>query len=575
MPGVSPSSLRLWDDNPTATDLLGFDAVVSPILEALATPDLDPLTIGIHSPWGGGKSTVLRLLDDRLLEEENRYLVISVDPWKFDDHLDVRGTLMSEILDELLLSYDAVVGVKESVVALRKRIGWGRMAATLGSGGVTMQWDPDNLIKAFTPKDRKSTESMSGFREQFEELVGKLTEVERVVVLVDDLDRCLPEAVMATLEAIKLFLSVPKMVFVLAADQAMVRDAIAASLSKTSRSEAFADRYLEKIIQLPVVLPRLAPHDAEAYIVLLLAGQHLPENDTDAFDELVAHCAGRRQAGDTALLAGVDGLRWKPESEVLQLAGQLAQGLLADRLSNPRKIKRFLNAFGVRASIVEARNITVSPAVLVKMLLLEEQYAPSFETLAGASGPERRDLLESWEAWARGDGSGPPTGVEPATKEWARSAPSLAEENLDPYLLLAASLLNVGVGGQVSDAVVELVRSLLTGGEAAQAAAVKQLAGLSASEQAGAMELMFTMAGRMDDAEKMFTAIADWTKVTPSLAAQAAAGVRANLNRMTPGAVVDLKLSGVPELIALLSVIAADGSVDQMVRDTATGEMER
>lgn len=322
MPPVKPSSLRLWNNNPTATDLLGFDAVVSPILEALATPDLDPLTIGIHSPWGGGKSTVLRLLDDRLLEEGDSYLVISVDTWTFDDHLDVRGTLMSEILDVLLLSHDGVAGVKESVTDLKKRIGWGRIAATLGSGGITMQVDPDNLIKAFTPKDRKSTESMSGFREQFEELIGKFTNVERVVVLVDDLDRCLPEAVMATMEAIKLLLSVPKMVFVLAADQAMVRDAIAASLSKTSRSEAFADRYLEKIIRLPVVLPRLAPHDAEAYIALLLAGQHLPDGDEDAFDELVAHCSERRLAGNTTLLAAVDGLRWKPESEVLQLAGQ-------------------------------------------------------------------------------------------------------------------------------------------------------------------------------------------------------------------------------------------------------------
>lgn len=68
-------------------------------------------------------------------------------------------------------------------------------------------------------------------------------------MLVDDLDRCLPEAVMAALESIKLFLSVPKMVFVLAADQEMVRDAIAANLNSTSRGERLAGRYLEKIAQ--------------------------------------------------------------------------------------------------------------------------------------------------------------------------------------------------------------------------------------------------------------------------------------------------------------------------------------
>ena len=43
----------------------------------------------------------------------------------------------------------------------------------------------------------------------------ELPEIERVVVLVDDLDRCLPDAIVAALEATKLVLSVPKMAFVM------------------------------------------------------------------------------------------------------------------------------------------------------------------------------------------------------------------------------------------------------------------------------------------------------------------------------------------------------------------------
>src|SRR4051794_23921408 len=107
MSGFSQASLRLWDDNPSSTDLLGFDAVVAPILDALATPDLDPLTVGVHSPWGGGKSTVLRLLHERLANDSH-YLVIDIDPWRFDDQADVRRTVMAEILDHLLETFDSV-----------------------------------------------------------------------------------------------------------------------------------------------------------------------------------------------------------------------------------------------------------------------------------------------------------------------------------------------------------------------------------------------------------------------------------------------------------------------------------
>ena len=60
------ATLRLWDDNPSLDDFLGFDAVVDPIVKAIGTANVDPLAIGVHSPWGGGKSTVLNLLESRL-----------------------------------------------------------------------------------------------------------------------------------------------------------------------------------------------------------------------------------------------------------------------------------------------------------------------------------------------------------------------------------------------------------------------------------------------------------------------------------------------------------------------------
>jgi len=56
--------------------------------------------------------------------------------------------------------------------------------------------------------------------------------------------------------------------------------------------------------------------------------------------------------------------------------------------------------------------------------------------------------------------------------------------NLASYLVLAASLLNVGVGGSVRDEVSALVRSTLTGGEAARAAALHHQVQLPAGEQA-------------------------------------------------------------------------------------------
>jgi hypothetical protein len=563
--------LRFWDDNPSLLDLLGFDAIMGPVLEAIGTANLDPLTIGVHSPWGGGKSTLLRLLDSSL-SGDTKYVVVTTDPWQYDDHSDVRGTLIAEVLDVLRAKFDGTAGVGQRVGELLSRISWSRMALALGTGALTMQWNPKEIVEAFTPRQRSSPESMSGFKDAFEELIRMLPGVERVIVLVDDLDRCLPNAVMATLESIKLFLSVPKMVFVLAADQEMVRDAIAANLNNTSRSERFADRYLEKIVQLPVSLPRLTQHEAEAYIGLLLAEKHQPADDGAAYKALIAHCAARRGASKFPLLDDLDVLAWKPDSELLLLAAQLAQGLSADKLANPRQIKRFLNAFGVRSSIVTTREVAIGPSLLVKLLLLEYQHRSSFETLAAASGPERRSLLQQWENWARGEAPTLPPGIAVETREWAAARPYLSAENLDPYLVLAASLLDVRAGGQVSDEVAGHVRALLGKGDAERAAAVQRLTALSAAEQSDALDLLFLSGRRLDEPDLLFTAAIEWAKANNHLAGRVVEGLRDNWARLTTGAVVDLAASEVDQFTALLPEIAGDASIDQMVREAATIE---
>ena len=80
----------------------------------------------------------------------------------------------------------------------------------------------------------------------------------RVVVCVDDLDRCSDESIMETLQAINLVLGASDFFVVLAIDPDMIYRAIARQrgISDDDESaEVFAENYLRKIIQLPLVLP--------------------------------------------------------------------------------------------------------------------------------------------------------------------------------------------------------------------------------------------------------------------------------------------------------------------------------
>ncbi|BDN82351.1 MULTISPECIES: KAP family P-loop NTPase fold protein [Mycobacterium] len=562
----------LWDDNPSEVDLLGFDAVVAPIVDAIVAEELDPLTIGVHAKWGGGKSTVLNLIDDALFDVDG-VRVVSTNPWEFDDHEDVKGTIIAEVLDGLREHFDQDAGLTEKIGELLGRISWSRVGTVVAKGVLTQTLDFAGLAEALKPKSRNSPESMAGFKTEFGKLIDSLPDTRRIVVLVDDLDRCMPSATVATLEAIKLFLSVSGMVFVIAADQDMVRDAIAMNLGGSPESSRYAQRYLDKIVQLPASLPFLPAHEADAYLGLLLAKAGL---DDDAFTALVAHASDRRKANKVPLLSEMDGLAAKPDDDTLRLASQLVHGLRSDKVVNPREIKRFLNAFQVRNRIAQARGVSVRADVLAKLLLLEDRFRVDFEKLVNTPDLERKTLLDTWQKWASGEGSAKPEGVSEDSREWAAAEPDLSSEKIGPYLTLAASLAITRQSGTPLDAELAALLAELTGdSETLRRTAVDKLVERSEDDQRIAIEALFAQARRQDEGGSTISSLIDIAGTAPALAQDVAAGLKESCwKQIDVGNAVEMASSKVPEIATVARQLAEDEVIDAEVRQAALNVLD-
>jgi hypothetical protein len=570
------TDIALWDDNPSTSDLLGFEAIVSPVLKALDSQDLDPVTIGIHGPWGSGKSSVLELLAEAI-DKKKGFLLIRVDPWEYVNQIDVKGTIIGEVLGSLKKKFKDNKSIVDKTKELLQRVSWNRIALSLSKGiiGIPLGISPNlsELLDAFTPKSEQDPDSITGFRADFEKLIDGLPDIERVVLLVDDLDRCLPEAVMATLEAIKLFLSVPRMAFIIAADQDMVRDAISASLVSSNRGERFAGQYLEKIIQLPVYLPRLAPQDAETYIALLIARTEC--SDTSHYDALVRHCQSRRESNKWPLLGELGNLDWKPSDETLLLAGQIAQGLGSDRTSNPRQIKRFLNAFGVRRHIATARGLDVSPAIIAKLFILEDRYRPDFDVLASVPEGERRKFLERWENWAKGVTKKCPKGLSKESREWAAADPSLILEETSSYISLAAMLASGPIAGFMDDELRQLLSDLIGPSEAVQEEALASVAERTSNDQKQLVDGLLMQARRDEDLGRIITALVGMAKQNDQLSDHIASGIRDScFNRIDPAGVYDLATSGISLLEDVARDISKNENIEPDVRKAAKMALE-
>ncbi|MCZ7537268.1 MAG: KAP family NTPase [Acidimicrobiia bacterium] len=128
-----------------------------------------------------------------------------------------------------------------------------------------------------------------------------------MVVLVDDLDRCLPDTVVETLETIRLFLAVPTMAFVIAADEDRVAEAIRQRYPGGANDdpEEPAKLYLHKIVQTTIPLPSLSRFDTEAYLLLLQLANRLDEEQLSVFVDQCGELRLRSGALDDLQVDGV------------------------------------------------------------------------------------------------------------------------------------------------------------------------------------------------------------------------------------------------------------------------------
>ena len=479
----STADFSLWSDNPASVDLLAFSPVAETVAAALLDDELDPIVLGVSGRWGSGKTTVLQLVGaelERLNEKQSKILVVSTDPWRYDPATGVKESLISEVLSAL---EGEVVGQGEEggnarklLTRLVKRVDWAKALTLAARSSLLMQIpsinDLTGLVKDTEGDSIGQPRGLDSFRSEFKELMEspELGDIKRVVVLVDDLDRCLPPTVIETLEGIRLFLAVPKMSFVIAADEERVADAIRtryekpdgpAERSNPEMEEEPAKLYLHKIVHTTVPLPALSRFDTEAYLLLLQVSVKV---EGSFLNTLVEQCdALRRESKDLTELDPVGGVDLVAERA---FAERLTQILYEKLRGNPRRIKRFLNDLRVRQSIATKRGIELQAEIVAKMMVLEQLLPDEFELILGwlARGTLRSEMSRLEEAAGR-----PPVEAEQPEGEdtsessipvdgnksratstegqefpdsllrWARLTPSLRDEDLSGYLHLAAS----------------------------------------------------------------------------------------------------------------------------------------
>lgn len=337
-PQVDTSEFKIIHDNPSVKPELNFESYATALKEIVIASQ-PQFAVGIFGSWGSGKTTLMRAIERQLAAEPD-VVPVWFNVWRYEREKHLIVPLLDTLRDALV-QWSSGKSTDIASAAIKTASTVGKVIYSLLAGinlkvGVPGAFDLSldankALAQAanFSEQDRESAAprsfyhaSFRALQNTFEAFSGKETG-RRVVVFVDDLDRCLPESALEVLESIKLFFDMEGFVFVVGLDREVVESIIDAKYSKEQPTGLESDHeahrvrgadYVKKVFQVPFNLRPVSAGELRSFLQSI-------------YDD---------EAGQL------------PEGQKVHLRAVVAPHLdylVKNSSVNPREVKRYINAY--------------------------------------------------------------------------------------------------------------------------------------------------------------------------------------------------------------------------------------
>lgn len=439
-----PNAVPAHTDIPTEVDLLdrrAFARAMGRRIRDVRDKHEDPFWINLHGAWGAGKTTVLNFLREDM--EESNWLVVEFNAWRYQRHGVPWWSLLNVIFRTAVshlwkeVDRDTNKRTRWSAIKLwckeqywRLSLNWwahlivivvfalmwaagsnasnagnslhAALTLLIGVGGMAF-----TLRRSLLPGSNRAAEVFTDVNsnpapilaKHFEKLVdwtGK-----KIIVFIDDADRCDAAYIVELIERAQTLYKDAPVTYLVAADRRWIcssYDTVYDSHTDFVRSPGrpLGYLFLEKIFQMSIALPRLHPDTQAEFLDKLIHMKDIePPNRAD-----IAKASEALESLDSEqdVLQAVEQRKSNPieqrifrQAAVVRLAAapikehteHLLQPFAPLLESNPRSMKRFVNAYGIQRSIAMLSGLDIEMerlALWTIMLLRWPTFAEYLES---------------------------------------------------------------------------------------------------------------------------------------------------------------------------------------------------
>lgn len=369
-------------------DFLNFKEAAHRILAAIKNSS-PPFTWGIYGDWGSGKTSLMRLIMNKMegeLTKLNRaasgplglnteqsgplHIPVWFDAWRYENEVNIIYPLFYTIREDFScrcpeeennesfinsfkrVAYTSLFGLTDLALRTATKAAFGE-AMTVKEVTESFEMVEKDLETVFS----KWTDQVTEIREAFEKFVEQYLDLYRkkhsipagrklyLAVFIDDLDRCLPDVAIEILERIKNHLLSDRCIFILGINRNVVYKSIR---KKYGDLDIDGRQHLEKIIQHSVGVPRPS---REAIIKF-------------GIESLKARVVS---TGEYDLKANFDAF---------------SQTLYEAEFTNPRKIKRIMNHYlnFIMSHVEIHKDIQdFNLPTVIRLIILREYYQDFYD----------------------------------------------------------------------------------------------------------------------------------------------------------------------------------------------------